>query len=642
MKDEIIINQLVEYIKEERYNQAVMIDGDWGSGKTYFVKEKLLKELENEIPEKKIYYISLYGASSPDEVINEIYTAMFGEIIARKLGEKKSIALQKGISFTSKLIATGMKYFNIDTNDLPDLSDIKDVKESIIVFDDLERCEIEINKVLGMINNLVEHNDVRIILVANQKEIGRMSFSRELSSKFQVALNEKIILDEKNSDKQQDNKGYTREQLFKRTEQLFAEDILYKKVKEKLIGLTIRYESNLQDIFVSVVKKYIKDDKVERYLLDKKQMIVNLFESKRHYNIRTLIFSLIAFEKIYKIVDEITFEPKVYIENEIERVLKYIIISSIHIKSGKTPYSWQNCSSKSGIIYYDRNNIVDSAVYGYKFVDEYLLQCKLDIQEISNVITNDANEEKSSNESKELENSLQYKKLYSWWELEDEEIEEILLIILEELEQLKYSPMYFKEMIVTLMQLDHHGFECIDYNKYVELMIRKLEKYEGTLRRDNFEVLSDNGEFIEKYNNIAKKLLEFIDNKEQGEKKEDNGFLVKRQCWDEKFQMECINRKDRYISDNKFFYYIEPTKFIEQLQEAKVCEINHFVLGLKSVYSFSNLNEFFKADITNLKEIINQIDIEKMSDSKKTRKIALKKLIDELNEALKSIEESVY
>ena len=66
--------------------------------------------------------------------------------------------------------------------------------------------------------------------------------------------------------------------------------------------------------------------------------------------------------------------------------------------------------------------------------------------------------------------------------------------------------MYFKEMIVTLMQLDHHGFECIDYNKYVELMIRKLEKYEGTLRRDNFEVLSDNGEFIEKYNNIAKKL----------------------------------------------------------------------------------------------------------------------------------------
>ena len=73
-----------------------------------------------------------------------------------------------------------MKYFNIDTNDLPDLSDIKDVKESIIVFDDLERCEIEINKVLGMINNLVEHNDVRIILVANQKEIGRMSFSREL------------------------------------------------------------------------------------------------------------------------------------------------------------------------------------------------------------------------------------------------------------------------------------------------------------------------------------------------------------------------------------------------------------------------------------------------------------------------------
>lgn len=642
MKDEIIINQLVEYIKEERYNQAVMIDGDWGSGKTYFVKEKLLKELEREIPEKKIYYITLYGVSSPDEVINEIYTSMFGEIIRRKLGEKKSIALQKGVSFTSKLIATGMKYFNIDTKDLPDLSDIKDVKETIIVFDDLERCEIEINQVLGLINNLVEHNDVRIILVANQKEIGRMNFSRELSSKFQVALDEKIILDEKNADKERNNKGYTREQLFKRTEQLFAEDILYKKVKEKLIGLTIRYESNLQDIFVSVVKKYIKDEVVRNYLFNKKQIIVNLFEDKRHYNIRTLIFSLIAFEKIYKLADKIIFEPKVYIDNEIERVLKYIIVSSIHIKSGKTPYSWQNCSSKSGIIYYDKKNIVDSAVYGYKFVDDYLLQCKLDIKEISDVITNDANEQKSSNESKEFENSLQYKKLYSWWELEDEEIEEILLIILEELDQLKYSPMYFKEMIVTLMQLEYHGFEHIEYCEYVERMVKKLETYAGILRRENFEALSDNKEFIEKYNKIAKKLFDFIDNKEQGEKKEDNNFLVKRQCWNEKFQMECINRKDRYISDKKFFYYIEPTKFIEQLQEAKVCEINHFVLGVKSVYSFSNLNEFFKADIINLSEIINQIDIEKMSNGKKTRKIALEKLIGELSEALKSIEEPMY
>lgn len=71
------------------------------------------------------------------------------------------------------------------------------------------------------------------------------------------------------------------------------------------------------------------------------------------------------------------------------------------------------------------------------------------------MITNDANEEKSSNESKELENSLQYKKLYSWWELEDEEIEEILLIILEELQQFTR---FCKSYVFIILHLDKFNF----------------------------------------------------------------------------------------------------------------------------------------------------------------------------------------
>ena len=42
MKNEDIIKIVIEYITEERYKQAILIDGEWGAGKTFFVKEQLL------------------------------------------------------------------------------------------------------------------------------------------------------------------------------------------------------------------------------------------------------------------------------------------------------------------------------------------------------------------------------------------------------------------------------------------------------------------------------------------------------------------------------------------------------------------------------------------------------------------------
>lgn len=41
MKDDDIIKNVLEYVKDERYRQAVLIDGEWGSGKTFFVSPYL-------------------------------------------------------------------------------------------------------------------------------------------------------------------------------------------------------------------------------------------------------------------------------------------------------------------------------------------------------------------------------------------------------------------------------------------------------------------------------------------------------------------------------------------------------------------------------------------------------------------------
>lgn len=640
-RDEDVINQILEYVSDERYCQAILLDGEWGSGKTFFVKDKLLNRLQEMIPQKRIYYVSLYGMSSSNQIVDEIYSSIVEEFIEEKLGEDKGKMLEKGISFTSKLFAAGMKYFNLDSKDLPQLSDLKELKKSIIIFDDLERCEIEVNRTLGILNNLVEHNDIKIILVANQAEIGKMNFSKGLSHKYQIALDDRVNLDEKGSSKE--NKvSYTKEQLIRRTEQLFSEDIFYKKVKEKLIGLTIYYQPNLSDVFVTIIDEYIKEDKTKQYLLEHKQKIVNIFEAQRHYNIRTLIFGLIAFDKFYSIADGIEFELHTYIESELDRVLRYTMISAIQIKLGQVVYSWANNSSKSGIVYYDRKNVYESRVYGYKFVDDYLLQCKLDKKEVEKVILENVNEQKIIDDSDKLEKSLQYRKLHSWWELEDEDIEKIISDILLELQGQKYNPRYFKEIIVTLMQMEYQGISCFDYRDFVESMEQKLKVYTEAFELRYLEVLSDNAEFVEKYNEIVKPLFEILENKEKGEKKGNNDFLCNHEAWDDTFGKRCEEHREEYISDNKFFYYIEPEKFITQLQNAKVINIYNFMDGVRKVYSFSNLNEFFKSDASNIKCILYNIDVEKMSQGKITRNMAFVKLKSKLQEYLELIEKPIY
>ena len=49
-------------------------------------------------------------------------------------------------------------------------------KDYVIVFDDLERCEMPISETLGYINDYVEHKNVKCVIVANEQEINKINY----------------------------------------------------------------------------------------------------------------------------------------------------------------------------------------------------------------------------------------------------------------------------------------------------------------------------------------------------------------------------------------------------------------------------------------------------------------------------------
>lgn len=60
LSDDEIVEVVREYLKDSIYNYAILIDGDWGIGKSYFIKKYLIPKIEKdyrkvEITSKKIF-----------------------------------------------------------------------------------------------------------------------------------------------------------------------------------------------------------------------------------------------------------------------------------------------------------------------------------------------------------------------------------------------------------------------------------------------------------------------------------------------------------------------------------------------------------------------------------------------------------
>ena len=55
LTDEQILEVIEKYVNKKETNYVIQLDGEWGSGKTYFIRERLVPKLKsNYEKEKKI------------------------------------------------------------------------------------------------------------------------------------------------------------------------------------------------------------------------------------------------------------------------------------------------------------------------------------------------------------------------------------------------------------------------------------------------------------------------------------------------------------------------------------------------------------------------------------------------------------
>lgn len=267
---------------KKNFEYAVLLNGAWGSGKTWFVRKYLEKK---EDQGKKICYVSLNGiakTSMIDEAIFKSIHPILGSKGAKLAGQilKGTLKATIKVDLDGDSKSDGSVSGGIPKIELPNYLTVND--NFILVFDDLERCELKKEEVLGYINYFVEQDNIKTLIVSNEDEI-------------------------------KDNDDYARK-------------------KEKLIGATFSYTED-QDLAIQSILQEIEIEELRNILISNLELIKKTFNQVGYKNLRSFKQAIFDFERFYK---KEYFEYKNSFCTEVfEKVLKIFLILSLESKKGR-------------------------------------------------------------------------------------------------------------------------------------------------------------------------------------------------------------------------------------------------------------------------------------------------------------------
>lgn len=151
--------------------QALVLHGEWGSGKTYYCENDLkpaLKELGI-----KVCRVSLFGVSDYDEICNRVLASWlhFSENSTKRIDATKNVFKKGAIDVSKSIASKRLAKIGIQVSIKPDLLlSLIGMNKVLVILDDCERSSFahDDRSFLGFVNNMVENHGWHVMLVRNQ------------------------------------------------------------------------------------------------------------------------------------------------------------------------------------------------------------------------------------------------------------------------------------------------------------------------------------------------------------------------------------------------------------------------------------------------------------------------------------------
>lgn len=588
LNDEKLIEVIDEYrdksLQEEK-KFAIMIDGEWGSGKTYFIDKYRNNKLD-----KKIIYISLFGVKTLEKLEDKI---IYEQIVSEYEGKKGVVinGIRKTSDATLKIISSLFKDNDVKklVKDIPLESIINTLSKPegyFIILDDFERCEIEINELLGYIDVLLKKNCCLIIGSEN-----------DFCNSRDCQIIEK-----------------------------------YNKTKEKIISNIYYYNPDIEVALSNIIKNSKISSITQKILEENSKELVTVFNKTGCKNIRTLKFIINEYNRLINKIDFSQSEEKErnLLEILLLDVLKYLTYKAICFKKGIV------CTNS-----YEYDDEVEEHIkneYGliitaYKFIDEALESGYYDKKRINDFIKKYIQRLINRDElDKNPLNVLKY-----WWENEETKVLENLNIIKKMILKGELKEKYFT-ILKKIIKLEEAGYKKDIIDDFIKTMSNAIdEKVEfPSMFEDDNEFLKVE-KYINKYKDIKNEFVDIIKAKQSQSVIENLNDLLKNE---DSFLpvYKCYFKYIDSLGEENILNLLDIEVLIKKIDSYSVLEFSNYRRAMYEIYRKSIEGRTEIKEISQIKRLFeyysNKMDNYIITDV--SLRYNMKLYLDELNTIIKN------
>lgn len=619
-----IVQTVQNYIRNDSAKYALLINGAWGSGKTFLYENYLVDAISNIEVGKNIrksnIYISLYGVSSIEALSKQLLTSylIYAKANSNEIVKKGVKPVAGILGVVSKAFTFSIGSFSADFSEaIQSIGGLIEAKNMVVCFDDLERCTIPINEFFGYVNNLIEHCNCKVLILADEGNIGKMFANTNIEQKYQTILTgDRKVIQDQNEDDRRRNSNDTKDSITVRelkelNELLYSENFIYRDIKEKVIGKTCNYYPGIEGSLVELIsgndkhEGYISEDEYKEFLISHMDMIVSAFNEVDNQNLRIVMMWLDIFRNIFTMTYKYMNSSKYY-ENIISEFLRYSVWAIVSYRKNKMIIKSAYHGS-ADYVYFEGHEYTH--IIRYYFIDKFIRSDFLDEADLVRAArTIEARCEREDLYSKEQIKStgVAYSKLREWRYMEDDAIRECVQKMLDELEENKYAYADYSSIIALLLSFNKIGLYKGELSEVQKIMLTLIDK-DMSVQEENhipksFSNEEEKQKYLELYAPIAKCRKRRNEILDKGEIEEENIYINA-----DTFLQHCQKREEYYCSHRSFMEYINEDRVIELINSSGLEDIYTIANAFDTIYYMGNVKDFYTNDIDALQCLKNDL-----------------------------------
>ncbi len=615
---EDLVESILDYVRSDYTDYAIMINGEWGSGKTHFWNNKIRNKIESLQLNGKRYttiYMSLYGISNLEEISKKIFIETT-QLMDKNLRKFMSNSGQTTIPEYAKTGIDMANLFGVTQNgDKVDYSEFFSTDDKVLCFDDLERANVDVIDILGYINNFVEHDHIKTIIICNEKELSTKLKSSNLEMKTFIAT---YLLDKQDELNKTDKPMV--EKIQDKIEHVFDKANDYERIKEKLIGETFEYAPKFDYIINGILMRYENDPDLIRFLRECTGLIISTFHKSGTRNLRILKHALNDFKKIYEMVN------KSY-PNTNHRVMQTMLIFTIavsfEIKAGriikdkfvniKDNEEYKSILVSSRILMDNRQFYIkefDNNYY-YNFKSEYRFFKFIEYYVRTRIFDMKLFKEnmETIRNTVDIENLPGYKRLLTeeYWKISDDQFDGVIQEVINDVKEGKITLIDTVKLFAYFSYFSRKGLINYDLKTLKSVFFNGMNiaslssQYCPNLKEELGkiaieEVEEDMEDILKHFNMLNDQLLE----KMYKEKADEimKCIPMKMELFYEKFDKECM--------DVPIFKYYDPFQLFQRIS----CASNEDIVLIKEklIDRANRYTKEIEPEIKNIKQLKQIID----------------------------------